>query len=514
MIHNTNSNTRFASSQGQSKPEQRKISVNSLTENPRPLKKIKAPTFIPFWATKTQNSPLPLPNPALTPGPSRNSSAPSIKETISKIPSSSKSSFPPHNNQKALDHKSSFENVNYKSNILRHFSRQNTFPGVSKPQRGSLNIFSKSIDKKSPSHHDNASITKNSKNSRDISFTPSAFSSKTSEKTSHPTLTNHLHSGTLNYSLPTSSSSKSTLKSNSALQARLRSLQNENDLLKSEISELNKKNALLRSEHSRFSLKGQSSRKSNISPFHKSDLSLLFEKLLILNYRLNDTKCLSSVPLARHDNFKTGSALKIFPNSKTLCCCHEIKNGLCENNIKTLLFSITQEISKVLSTNDKKEPNLPSGGTENTLAEKLSNLTLNENTLPENLSDNIFAPTFNSSSSPKPIEVLQLPVSLDMKISLKPLPNLISPRKHSNCNYLDLKIQPNTQPATDNCPKDTLSSRVCQQCVQYADTIKALLIDNDFYRTDNQILESKLKDTIDDFNKLVEIFEAQKNKNH
>ncbi|OMH81038.1 hypothetical protein AX774_g5513 [Zancudomyces culisetae] len=50
----------------------------------------------------------------------------------------------------------------------------------------------------------------------------------------------------------------------------------------------------------------------------------------------------------------------------------------------------------------------------------------------------------------------------------------------------------------------------CIKCEYYLCSIKSLLIDNDFYREDNEKLKRRLENAIEDHNKLVDIFEDGK----
>ncbi|PVV04229.1 hypothetical protein BB560_001276 [Smittium megazygosporum] len=50
------------------------------------------------------------------------------------------------------------------------------------------------------------------------------------------------------------------------------------------------------------------------------------------------------------------------------------------------------------------------------------------------------------------------------------------------------------------------NSKLCMNCINYVESIKSLVEDNDFYRERNTRLEERLTDVINDHNKLVELF--------
>ncbi|PVZ99357.1 hypothetical protein BB558_004624 [Smittium angustum] len=87
--------------------------------------------------------------------------------------------------------------------------------------------------------------------------------------------------------------------------------------------------------------------------------------------------------------------------------------------------------------------------------------------------------------------------------------------KIDNLEYVDINKNIETEGPCGKCLEKfrrvirgikITESEECKKCNGYICSIRALLVDNDFYRSDNMQLEKKLGDAIDDHNRLVDIF--------
>ncbi|PVU86699.1 hypothetical protein BB561_006602 [Smittium simulii] len=90
--------------------------------------------------------------------------------------------------------------------------------------------------------------------------------------------------------------------------------------------------------------------------------------------------------------------------------------------------------------------------------------------------------------------------------------NSISPVSSRNDNYNNFTKNVESNERKSTFDLDIFKSREkCSGCMYYCNTIVNLLIDNDFYRKDNSIFESKIISITEDYNKLVDVFLKNKN---
>ncbi|PVU89328.1 hypothetical protein BB561_005419, partial [Smittium simulii] len=90
--------------------------------------------------------------------------------------------------------------------------------------------------------------------------------------------------------------------------------------------------------------------------------------------------------------------------------------------------------------------------------------------------------------------------------------NSISPVSSRNDNYNNFTKNVESNERKSTFDLDIFKSREkCSGCMYYCNTIANLLIDNDFYRKDNSIFESKIISITEDYNKLVDVFLKNKN---